>query len=98
MSSIVCCSKGGKLDNISVYFACLLSCIRFCHRVIPDRLMKSHGVSRTASLVVLSALAAACAVLNAFSGLQLLNLAAFLTGFAFGGMQVTYTSTFFGIP
>ncbi len=49
--------------------------------------MKSYGTSRTASLIGLSALAAASAVMNAFSGLQLLNLSAFVAGFAFGGMQ-----------
>lgn len=51
--------------------------------------MKTHAVPRTASIVFLCALSAGAAVLNGFAGIQLLNLSAFLSGFAFGGMQVS---------
>lgn len=92
-------SRASQAGFVSLFS--VANCVsRLLAGVIPDRLMKSYGVSRTASLVVLSALAAACAVLNAFSGLQLLNLASFLTGFAFGGMQgitPAITSELFGL-
>ena len=57
-------------------------------RFIPDKLMKRHSVPRTASVVFLGALSAASALLSAVSDMQLLNASAFLSGFAFGGMQV----------
>lgn len=57
-------------------------------RFLPDRLLRLHDVPRTVSLVVLAALTVAAALLNAFATLPLLGLAAFLSGFSFGGFQV----------
>lgn len=92
-------SKSSQAGFVSLFS--VANCVsRLLAGFIPDKLMKSYGVSRTASLVVLSALSACCAVLNAFSGLQLLNLSSFLTGFAFGGMQgiaPAITSELFGL-
>ena len=57
-------------------------------RFLPDRLLRLHDVPRTVSLIVLAALTVAAALLNAFATLPLLGLAAFLSGFSFGGFQV----------
>ena len=57
-------------------------------RFLPDRLLRLHNMPRTVCLVVLAGLTVVAALLNAFATLPLLGLAAFLSGFTFGGFQV----------
>ena len=62
--------------------------------------MRERGVSRILWLVVLTALAAAAAILNAFLDMRLLGLACAASGLAFGGMQgivPAITSELFGM-
>ena len=56
-------------------------------RFIPDRFMRHHGISRVFWLVLLTALTAGSAMLNAFLDLRLLGLACTASGLAFGGIQ-----------
>ena len=63
-------------------------------------MMRERDVPRTASLVFLTALTTAAALVNAFASLPLLGLACTLSGFAFGGMQglaPAITSEIFGM-
>ena len=62
-------------------------------RFLPDRLLRLHNMPRTVCLVVLSGLTVVAALLNAFATLPLLGLAAFLSGFTFGGFQVASSQT-----
>ena len=62
--------------------------------------MRHHGISRVFWLILLTALTAASALLNAFLDLRLLGLACTASGLAFGGMQgivPAITSEIFGM-
>ncbi|KAK9831891.1 hypothetical protein WJX81_006335 [Elliptochloris bilobata] len=91
--------EGAQSVFISVYS--IANCLgRLTSGFLPDRLLRLHNVPRTVSLVALAALAVGAALLNAFATLPLLGLAAFLSGFTFGGFQgvvPAVTSELFGL-
>lgn len=69
-------------------------------RFLPDKWMRERNVPRTVSLIGLMALTTASAGLNAFISMPLMPIAAFLTGFTFGGIQgvvPAVTSEIFGL-